>query len=152
MGAPGAGGVAGRGLAGDDERAALGGERLERGEVGVGEHREVGQHQHVEASGGGAEVGGVHREPVETGARQRPHGAAVGIERARGSAVAAEAVVVRLAPDHADAGERGAADEDVLVRLVPAEDRLGGAVLPAILVAGADVVPPRLDAAGEARR
>src|SRR5690348_14957844 len=66
--------------------------------------------------------------------------------------VAAVEVHVLLRPDDADGGDWLAVHQEVLVGLVPAEEWLRRAVLAAVLVVGADVVPPGLDATGEARQ
>ena len=63
--------------------------------------------------------------------------------------VAPVKVVVQLRPDNADRRQRAAVDQEFFVRLVPAHDRLGGAISAAVFLNSAHVVPPRLNAAGK---
>src|ERR1039458_1956277 len=57
---------------------------------------------------------------------------------------------VLLRPHHADAGNRLAVDEKFFMLLVPAIDRFGSLIHAAVFVVGADVMPPGLQAAGDA--
>lgn len=65
-------------------------------------------------------------------------------------AAAAVKVDTALTPDHSDGRDRVPRQEDVLVSLMPGEERLRGGVLTAVLMDRADVMPPRLDAGREA--
>ncbi len=140
-----------RGLAGRDHRAAGADESLDAGDLGVAEAAHVGEDDDVQSLEGLCDLVGVQRHVGDAGAVQRLHRAAIGRHRLVGGVGAAEVVVVLLGPDHADVGAELAVNEQVLVLFVPGEDRLGGRVLPPVLVHRADVVPPGLDAAGEAR-
>ena len=66
-------------------------------------------------------------------------------------AVAAEVIGVLLRPSDRHAGDRPAVDEVLLVLAVEVHDGLGGLVDAAVFIVRADVVPPGLNSAGEAR-
>ena len=133
-----------------DDRAALPREALDGGDLRVGHCGDIGQHEHAEAARCLRDVVGMDGQVRDARPVEGLHDAAIGAQRALGGAALAVEVVVRLRPDDADIRLRLAAHEDVLVRLVPAEDRLRRRVLTTVLVHRADVVPPGLDAAGKA--
>src|ERR1019366_1166917 len=85
------------------------------------------------------------------GAREERLGnPAVGCVHQLGRFVAAVIIGIALRPDHAKGGYWLTVDEVLLVLLMPAKNGRGGAVGAAVLMPGADVVPPGLDAAGDA--
>ena len=85
----------------------------------------------------------------DAGADQGVRHPAVGQVHEHARVVAAVEVGVPLRPDDPDARHGPTVDQVFLVLRVPAVQRLDGAELATVLLAGPDVVPPGLDAAGE---
>ena len=112
----------------------------------------VRQNEHGQVRPLALDVVHVHRQIRNAGANQRLREAAPGLLDQFLGIVPAVEIGVLLRPDDPHAGDGPAVDEVLLVGLVPAQDRLGRAVHPPVLVIGADVMPPRLNAAGEARQ
>ena len=92
----------------------------------------------------------MNRKIRNASADQRVHEAGIGGIDDITSGIAAEEVGVALRPDDPHSGDWSAVDKILLVRLPPSHDRFGCCVHAAILVIGADEVPPRLNATGDA--
>ncbi len=110
---------------------------------------QVGQDENRQRATVSVDMIDMDGEIWDSGANQGVHHPAVGQVHEHTRIVAAIEVGVPLRPDDPDARHGPPVDQVLLVLRVPAVQRLDGAELATVLLAGPDVVPPRLNAAGE---
>ena len=136
---------------GGEERAAALDEALDGRRLRIGEGADVGQDEELQGRTFGIDVVRLDGEIRNSRPHERVHEARVGRIHDITGIVTAEEVGVALRPDDADVGDGRAIDEIGLMSLPPSHHRLRGAEHPLIFLVGADVMPPWLDAAGDAR-
>ena len=138
------------GRTGCEQRSAPLHEAADGGGLRVRQRSDVRENQHLHAGGAAIDVVGVDRQIRNARANQRVHETRVRRVDHLGGGIAPEEIGIALGPHDADVREGRAIDQVPLVRLPPAHHRLGGAVHATVLVIGRHVVPPRLNAAGDA--
>ena len=133
---------------GDEVAAALD-EPPDARTLSVRQRGQVGQDENRQRTAVAVDMIDVHGEIRDSRADQGVRHPAVGQVHEHARVVAAVEVGVPLRPDDPDGRHGPTIDQVLLVLRVPAVQRLDGAELATVFLAGPDVVPPGLDAAGE---